>query len=486
MLQGVLFTWVSICQSDTEETITYTYDTSGNIVRLDSVQQSEPSISGINPNFLNAGQANSFIISGENLLGGQISFDSSELNVISTDNSSIDTLRFSARASPQAIAEEITLEVTTGAGIASTPFFIGDLLPELTTSPENIFIASSGGATSLLFRFEEPRLIDETYDVQFSDGSLASSDSATLTFLAGEQEAVLNISGLGTGVFFVSLARNDLRISFNFPVSVIPTYQEYLSTLDIEFCSADMDLPGDLPGGGTDFPDGTPCVLFSDESVLIALGDRAFREDGTEVFPDELDLELDLVGLGSLEGGVCSNIIPTIGILLPPDDSCIDLGEFTADNLFSKPVGVFFGDQPPASVYGAPTGVYVGSEFHGRSVGTQVGVSVGGIQPTLSALSEVIVGPLINMFTPSTLSSDSVTIINLVGENLDLIDSISVSGTQGNVVTASFLGSGNSTSRQIMIDVGVNARGTAVLNLKSGSIDVFTREGARPSLVIDP
>ncbi len=308
-----------LTQADVERVIDYEYDGAGNIIRIITQEQSNPpTISPLDPDFINIGRTISVTATGTNLLGVDVTSDETELSIGSI-NSSSTQVTFELTASNLAPIGPVVIRFTSALGEAQETIFVAEPGPELSTDPHPIAIDDGGAVSVISLIFSEPRLENETYSISVDDVGVASVVSNSFTILAGQSQANISLTGISEGATNLQITLPVKFYSYLFPVYVSETYDELLA----------------------DFPDMQHRNLFTDAVGVVIQEDNPFLPNTVTAGP--------------------------VGVLIDSNAA-----------YYSSPVGVFYGDGLVGQLLSMPVGVLV-SDAVSYAYSTPVGTIYGPI-----------------------------------------------------------------------------------------------------------
>ena len=342
----------------TERVVDYEYDGAGNIVRIVTLEQSDPpTVSALNPNFINRSQSRTIITTGSNLLGVDVSTDAPGLSIdaIESDNTAIS---FQLTAESEAPIGNAIIRFSTALGEVQQSIFVAEAGPAIVTNPSPITIDLSATSNSVTLNFSVPRPENETYSLSVVDPATATVDSASFDILAGATRADISLTGVAAGATVLLIDLPTKFYSYQFPVYVSETYAELLQT----------------------FPDMGSRNLFANPVGVIVQTNNPYAPNTVASDP--------------------------VGVL-------VDSNAGT----YSKPVGVFYGDAL-GGLMAKPVGVLVSSSVsyaYSIPVGTVYGPYLIESQPSaapVDALTELEVSGfnLAEVTAISLVPADDVTV----------------------------------------------------------------------------
>jgi len=335
----------------TERVVDYEYDAAGNIVRIITQEQSDPPVVGLlTPNFINLGQTRTITTSGSSLLGVDVTTDAPGLsiNAVDSDGSQV---TFQLTASNQAPIGTAIIRFTTGLGEVQQSIFVAEVGPGLATDPSPITIDLSATSNTVTLDFSIPRPEDETYSLSVMDTATAVADTSSFTILAGESQASISLTGVSDGATVLQIDLPAKFYSYRFPVYVNKTYAELLS----------------------DFPDMQQRNLFAEPVAVVVQANNPYLPNTVTSGP-----------VGVVVDSSSALFSKAVGVVF---------GDVLGGRLLSKPVGIVYGDTLGGGLLSKPVGVNVSSTVnyaYTSPVGAIYGPYLTGNQPAVAPLNSIV------------------------------------------------------------------------------------------------
>jgi YD repeat-containing protein len=184
---------------------TWTYDVVGNLLKIErtTVDQAQPSLSGITPNISSAPSKRAITLSGANLLGGIVTTDNPGILVSGTHatNGAITTTFTIAAAARQG---PTLVTVNTEFGTASIPFTINPPASNPTLSPNLVELESKGKTTLLTVGLTAPVSFPTLVSLLSSDTSVATVTPTLVTIPANETSTTVTLTSRNAGFVFIT------------------------------------------------------------------------------------------------------------------------------------------------------------------------------------------------------------------------------------------------------------------------------------------
>ncbi len=186
--------------ADSQQISDYVYDGAGNIISINTVQNTGPPvITSLSPGFINRDNISSFIVFGINLKRAEVSTTTQGLTVLNVSETSENEVRFSLSASNDAPIGSGVITVANRLGSDSTPIVVANRVPVIATSPSPIALEPNGQMKQVSLLFDQAFASDQVFDVSISDTDIATVAQTSVTLLAGEREVSVDIAGVLTG-----------------------------------------------------------------------------------------------------------------------------------------------------------------------------------------------------------------------------------------------------------------------------------------------
>lgn len=203
--------------AQSQQSLRYTYDQSGNLIRIDTAQTDvPPQVLSIEPPLALSGRTREFVASGSDLLNAVVSTTRQDV-VVSTLHTALDSVRFRLQLADDAELTNIPLIFQTPLGQANISL---PVLPPMSASPVPVIVAVSD-SLPLRLRFEREAPADTDFQLLIDDSTIASS-VATITIPAGQLGPTADpaITGLSLGATGISVQYNGVEL-LRFSVQVV-------------------------------------------------------------------------------------------------------------------------------------------------------------------------------------------------------------------------------------------------------------------------
>lgn len=428
-----------ICHSlvnaeEIERVTNYEYDASGNIIRVTTQEQSQPPVfSTISPNFINIGSSIKFNIDGENFINAEVSTQVDGL-IISEVEAGVSGVSFILTANENAVVGDANITSTTRFGAVDFNISVAGKLPKLYTDPSPITFVQTDVDKDLVLTFSEPRPSNETYTVTIDDAGVATTSISSFEILEGQSVITIPIKPHTLGATAIRISLDGQFFFFDYPLYVNSSFDSY--------ALLEPSIKDDNN-------------LFSNRVGVLLLSDDT----------SDHNVISQSVGVLMLSGDTSDHnvVSQSVGVLM--------LSSGTSDhNVISQSIGVLM--------------LSNGTSDH-NVISQSVGVLVGTIGQalTLSPMVEVIVGALIDSYSPENIGEGSQEII-VSGSNLQDVSDVIILPAD-DITVDSF--SSNETGQQLTVNLTVNAGavlGERTLEITSSDTLVQDRQGLDVTLNI--
>lgn len=201
----------------------YVYDPAGNILRVvvsgpGSAQP--PSIASISPGSIRRGQTRSFVITGTGLTGSQVS--AADGLVITSLQTSATQVTFDLTVLADAALGTKNFSLSNAGGSASVQVTVNPLLPVLAVNPVPIALGTNGAPRDFTVSLSSADGIDHVVSVASADTAIATVSPLSITFVAGQTQAVITITPLALGATTIDFTATELA-TLSVAVGVGPT-----------------------------------------------------------------------------------------------------------------------------------------------------------------------------------------------------------------------------------------------------------------------
>ena len=179
----------------------YVYDPAGNILRVvvsgpGSAQP--PAVTDISPAAIRRGETKSFVVTGTGLTGAQLSTTDPALE-LSDLQTSATQITFTLRVVAEAPLGPHSFSIANSGGAAAVEVAINPLLPVLDLTPQPIALALGGSSHDFTVTLSNADNIEHVVSVASADPAIATVSPSSVTFTAGQTEAVISITPQGLG-----------------------------------------------------------------------------------------------------------------------------------------------------------------------------------------------------------------------------------------------------------------------------------------------
>ncbi|HET7159829.1 MAG TPA: RHS repeat domain-containing protein, partial [Burkholderiales bacterium] len=197
----------------------YVYDAAGNILQVIAGAAAQaPVISAILPNTLRRGETRAFQITGTGLTGAHLSAADPGLDITSLRVSARQIL-FNLTATMSAAIGSQLLTLSNAAGSTTVAITVNPVQPVLGMTPLPIAVPPTGAARSFFVSLSTPDNIAHVINIASANPAIATVSPASVTFIAGQTEAVVSIAGVSAGTTAINLTSATLP-STSVPVFV--------------------------------------------------------------------------------------------------------------------------------------------------------------------------------------------------------------------------------------------------------------------------
>jgi hypothetical protein len=412
--------------ADAERIVDFQYDAAGNLIDISSeIQDEPPNITSLLPNLINIGLTIGFVATGTDLLEAQVTTNDPGL-IVSNVSTTRTQVMFSLTATNSASVGAASITFTTFLGSDSEVINVGERLPEISTIPNPIVILPDGQSNQIQLIFEQAKTTDQTYNIAISNSAIASVAESSVTLLAGETNAVVNLTGLTLGNAALEISVPSQLINVRLPVYVADAF------------SGDGQVNASAVG----------VIVDSDDPSLPSVARKLIANVGVKVGDDNVRS-------------------PSVGLLVG------------SDSLISKPVGVLRG----SDVFLAhPVGVLAGTDAF---LSAPVGLLVGNENPITSPFAGTIVGPLLLSSQPLTTSPGAGFDLIISGANLQDVDAVTILPAD-DIILGAFTINPEGTEVTIPINIEITAAtGIREINVNAISGPVEPRDVPVLTLTIE-
>ena len=186
----------------------YVYDPAGNILRVivsGAGSALPPGVTSVSPGSIRRGETRSIVITGTGLTGAHLSTTDPALD-ISALQTSATRITFDLTVLPTAALGPHLFSLSNAGGSASVQVALNPLLPMLGMSPLPIALASNSLPRNFLVTLSNADNIGHVVSVASADPAIATVSPSSITFLAGQTQAVVSIVPHAMGTTTIDLA----------------------------------------------------------------------------------------------------------------------------------------------------------------------------------------------------------------------------------------------------------------------------------------
>jgi len=197
---------IRVIDESTGQAATYHYDPVGNMLSItrETVDELQPQVGGIDPDFGRAGISVGVTITGQNLLGAVVTTDNP--GIVVTDSRATDaTITATFVISAAARQGPATVSLDTGLGVRTAAFTVLPPAPVPTLSPR-VLALTPGAQATLTVNLSNTDVLDTEVVLTLADSTVASLSTASLTIPAGERTAPLTVTAAAVGTTTLTAA----------------------------------------------------------------------------------------------------------------------------------------------------------------------------------------------------------------------------------------------------------------------------------------
>lgn len=196
----------------------YVYDPAGNLLRVitnGSVQA--PVVTGITPDTLRRGETRQIQITGTGLNNVRVTSADPEL-VISDARVSPTQVSFTLTANDNTIVGPQPITLTNASGATTAAITVLPRLPRVSAAPIPLAVPPDNTARQFTIRLSNADYINHTFTISTSDPLVVTVSPSTMTILAGQTEAQVNVTGIAGGIATISITSPTLG------TTLVPVY----------------------------------------------------------------------------------------------------------------------------------------------------------------------------------------------------------------------------------------------------------------------
>jgi len=222
----------------------YVYDAAGNILQvITGATAQAPAVASISPTSIRRGESRPVTIAGSNLTGATVGVTDPGLDLSSVQVTA-NQISFTLAAALTAALGAQQINIRNAAGTASASISVNPALPKLSMTPQPIAVAANSPARSFSVTLSNADTVDHVVSVTSANPAIAIVSPPSITFSAGQIEAVVSITGQSVGSTVINLNSSTLT-AIVVPVGVGPTP---LGDAVSVTRSLSVHMPGVIPG----------------------------------------------------------------------------------------------------------------------------------------------------------------------------------------------------------------------------------------------
>lgn len=222
----------------------YVYDAAGNLLQVITGGTAQaPVVTSISPNSIRRGETKLIQITGSGLTGAHVSTSDPGLDITGLQTSATQ-ITFSLTATLGAALGTQLISISNAAGTTSASITVNLVLPKLAASPSPVAVAVEGPARSVSVTLSSADSIDHEVSLAMANPGIATVTPSSLTFIAGETQKTVTITGLSVGTTTMNLTSTTLAaISVHVGVGSTPMGDAVSVTRPVS-----IHLPAVIPG----------------------------------------------------------------------------------------------------------------------------------------------------------------------------------------------------------------------------------------------
>jgi YD repeat-containing protein len=197
----------------------YVYDAAGNLLQVITGGTAQaPTVTAISPNSIRRAETRTIQITGTGLTGAHVSAGDPGLDITGLQAAATQ-ITFSLTATLSAALGTHVFSISNAAGTSSASITVNPALPKLAISPLPIVVAVEGPARNFSVTISSTDNIDHVVSLATANPAIATVTPSSLTFIAGETEKTVTITGLSPGTTTIDLTSTTLA-AISVPVGV--------------------------------------------------------------------------------------------------------------------------------------------------------------------------------------------------------------------------------------------------------------------------
>ena len=210
--------------ADSQRIVDFGYDAAGNLISVDTqLQSAPPIIHSIDPAFINRGLTKAFTVSGDNLLGAEVSVSNPRLS-LSGVTTALTEVRFFLTAPFDAPLGPTTVSFTTLLGQAGAVLEVGGRLPKLSSVPSPIVVPESSPPVPFTIHFDVSDPLARTLAISTGDPAVATVTPPSVLLPGGATDFTVEISGIAVGSTSLEIFHPAFIAPLSLPLAVSASF----------------------------------------------------------------------------------------------------------------------------------------------------------------------------------------------------------------------------------------------------------------------
>jgi hypothetical protein len=224
LLAIVLCCLGSTTHADSQRVVDFGYDAAGNLISVDTqVQSAPPIIDDLSPAFINQGLTKAFTVTGNNLLGAEVTVSGSGL-VLSEATTTLTGATFFLTAALDAPLGSATVSFTTLLGQADANLEVGARLPKLFSVPSPMVVPENSAPLPFAIHFDVSAPQDRTLTISTGDAALATVTPASVLLPGGASVFTVEITGIAIGSTSLQIFNPEFIAPLSLPLAVSASF----------------------------------------------------------------------------------------------------------------------------------------------------------------------------------------------------------------------------------------------------------------------
>jgi YD repeat-containing protein len=190
----------------------YVYDPAGNILRVivsGAGSALAPAVTSISPGSIRRGETRSFVVTGTGLTGARLSTTDPALEITALQTSATQ-ITFDLTVLSSAPLGAHVFPLANAVGSASVQVSVNPVLPVLGLSPQPVALVLGGAPRNFTVTLSSADNIDHVVSVASADPAVVTVSPPSITFIAGQTEAVISIAPQSLGNTTIDLTAATL------------------------------------------------------------------------------------------------------------------------------------------------------------------------------------------------------------------------------------------------------------------------------------